>query len=124
MAATELPSTPNTSTKVIWVRYFAVKIGRRVPLIKAKNIKFLAESSKVPILKVHTAFKDPINNKTYIIIEYLPSNTLKKLLPSLNSAKKAMISSLIKATITKLRSILLLDYLGMLNRQPFLDRVF
>lgn len=84
------------------MRDFTIKIGHGVPLIKAENMKFLTENNKVPILKVYAAFKDPVNNKTYIIIEYLPSDILEKLLPSLNSAKKAMISSLIKAVITKL----------------------
>ncbi|KAL3413454.1 kinase-like protein [Aspergillus fumigatus] len=97
-AATELLSTPNTSTK----------IGYTVPFIKAKNIKFLTENSKVPVPEVHIAFKNPTNNKTYIIMEYLPSNTLK--------------NNIIKDIITKPQSILLLDYFRMLNHQPYLDR--
>ncbi|EAW17177.1 uncharacterized protein NFIA_005390 [Aspergillus fischeri NRRL 181] len=118
-AATELLSTPDTSTKVVRMRDFAVKMGHGVPLIEAENMKFLAENSKVPVPKVHAAFKDPANNKTYIIMEYLPGDTLEKLLPSLNSAEKATISNLIKAAITELRSIPPPDYLGMLNRQPY-----
>lgn len=70
------------------MRNFIVKIGYTVPFIKAKNIKFLTENSKVPVPEVHIAFKNPTNNKTYIIMEYLPSNTLKKLLLSLNLIKK------------------------------------
>jgi aminoglycoside phosphotransferase (APT) family kinase protein len=123
-AATELLSTPDTSTKVVRVRNFAVKMGHGVPLIEAENMKFLAENSKVPVPKVHAAFKDPANNKTYIIMEYLPGDTLEKLLPSLNSVEKATISNLIKDAITELRSIPPPDYFGMLNRQPYLDGVF
>lgn len=124
-AATELISTPDTSAKVVRVNErFAVKMGHGVPLIEAENMKFLAANSKVPVPKVHAAFRDPDTNKTYIIMEYLPGDTLQKLLPSLNPVEKATISNLIKDAITELRSIPPPDYFGMLNRQPYLDGVF
>lgn len=48
----------------------------------------------------------------------------KKILPSLNPVEKAMTSNLIKDTITELWSILPPVYFGMLNGQPYLDKVF
>ncbi|KAL4989673.1 kinase-like protein [Aspergillus falconensis] len=124
-AATELISTPDSSAKVVRVNErFAVKMGHGVPLIEAENMRFLATNSKVPVPKVHEAFRDPDTNKTYIIMEYLPGDTLQKLLPSLNQVEKAAISSLVKDAITELRSIPAPDYFGMLNHQPYLDGVF
>lgn len=41
-------------------------------------MNFLATSSKVPVTKSHTAFRDPVTNKTYIIMGYLPGDTLQK----------------------------------------------
>ncbi|GAD98892.1 conserved hypothetical protein [Paecilomyces variotii No. 5] len=99
-------------------------MGHGVPLIEAENMKFLAANSKVPVPKVHAAFRDPDTNKTYIIMEYIPGDTLHKILPSLNQVEKAMICSLVKAAITELRSIPPPDYFGMLNRRPYLDGVF
>ena len=75
-AAIELIS--DTSAKVIQVnKRFTVKWASAYPLIKAKNMKFLATSSKVPVPNVHIAFRNPDTNKTYIIMEYLPGDTLQ-----------------------------------------------
>ncbi|KAL4789167.1 hypothetical protein BDV19DRAFT_374550 [Aspergillus venezuelensis] len=76
-ASTDLLSLPEADTKVVRVNeHFAVKMGHGVDLIEAKNIKFLAANSKVPVPKVHAAFKDPATNKAYIIMQYLPGDTL------------------------------------------------
>lgn len=80
-------------------------MGHGMSLIEAENIKFLAANSKVPVSKVYAAFRDPDTNKTYMIMEYLPGDTLQKLLPSLSPAEKATISSLVRDAITELRSI-------------------
>ena len=124
-AATELISTPDTSAKVVRVNeHFAVKMGHNVTLIEAENMRFLAANSKVPVPKVYAAFKDPGTNKTYIVMQYLPGDTLQKILPSLAPPEKAIICKMIKDAITELRSIPPSDYFGMLNRQPYLDGVF
>lgn len=124
-AATEVLSPPDTYTKVVRVNeHFVVKMGHGVPLVEADNMRFLAEKSKVPVPKVHAAFRDPDSNKTYIIMESVPGDTLEKLLPSLDQAEKTIISRLVKDAMTELRRIPPPDYLGMLNRQPYLDGVF
>lgn len=56
---------------------FSVKMGHDVHLIEAENMKFLAANSKVPVPKVRTASRDPDTNKTYIIMEYIPGDTLQ-----------------------------------------------
>lgn len=123
--ATELISMPDMSTKVFRVNdRFAVKIGCDVSLIEAENMKFLAANSKVPVPKVYAAFRNPDTKKTHIVMEYIPGDTLQKLLPSLNLVEKARISKLVKDAITELRSIPSPGYFGMLNRQPYLDEVF
>lgn len=124
-AATEFLSLPEASDKVVRVNErFAVKMGYGVPLVEAETMKFLAANSKVPVPKVLAAFKDPDTGKNYIIMEYVPGDTLEKLLPSLNPTEKATICKLIKDAITELRSIPAADYFGMLNHQPYLDGVF
>ncbi|KAH8434257.1 phosphotransferase family protein [Aspergillus melleus] len=124
-AATEVLSAADTSAKVVRVnKDFAVKMGHNVTIIEAENMKYLAENSKVPVPKVHAAFKDPDTNKTYIIMQYIPGDTLQSLLPSLSKTEKATICSLVKAAVAELRSIPPPDYFGMLNRHPYLDGVF
>ncbi|GMG14490.1 unnamed protein product [Aspergillus oryzae] len=124
-AATEIISSPDTSAKVARVnKHFAVKMGHGVTLMEAENLKFLATNSKVPVPRVYAAFKDPDTKKTYIIMQYLHGDNLQKSLPSLTQVEKATICSLIKDAITELRSIPPPDYLGMLNRRPYLDGVF
>ena len=80
-------------------------MGHGVSFIEAEDIKFLAANCKVPVPKVYVAFRDPDTNKTYMIMEYLPGDTIRKLLPSLSPAEKATISSLVRDAITELRSI-------------------
>ncbi|OJJ29932.1 hypothetical protein ASPWEDRAFT_165703 [Aspergillus wentii DTO 134E9] len=105
-AATEVISTPDTSAKVVRVNErFAVKLGHGVTLIEAENMRSLAANSKVPVPKVHAAFRDPNTNKAYIIMQYLPGDTLQKLLPSLKPVEKATICNLIKDAITELRML-------------------
>ncbi|XRM41001.1 hypothetical protein ABZX51_004301 [Aspergillus tubingensis] len=123
-AATERLSMSDAYDQVFRVgERFAVKSGYGVPLIEAETMKFL-ENNQVPVPKVHAAFKDPGNKKTYIIMDHVPGDTLEALLPSLDSSEKATICKLIKDAITKLRSIPSPEYFGMVNRQPYLDGVF
>ncbi|KAF7590395.1 hypothetical protein BBP40_002896 [Aspergillus hancockii] len=124
-AATEIITTSDASAKVVRVRErFAVKMGHGVPLIEAENMKFLAANSQVPVPTVYAAFRDPDTHKSYIIMEYLPGQTLEKILPSLNLVEKATISNSIRDAVSALRSIPPPNYFGMLNRQPYLDGVF
>ncbi|KAE8375287.1 kinase-like protein [Aspergillus bertholletiae] len=114
-AATDVISTLDISTKIVRVNeHFAVKSG----------YLFIAANSKFSVPKVHATFTQPDTRTAYIIMEYLPGDTLQKLLPSLNPVEKAKISNLIKDAITELRGIPPSNYLGMLNRQPYLDEVF
>lgn len=87
-------------------------------------MKFLAVNSRVPVPKVYTAFIEPDTNRTFIIMEYIPDDDLQKLLPSLTSAEKVIICKLVKGAIIELRNILPPNYLGTLNRQPYIDGVF
>ncbi|KAJ0420572.1 kinase-like domain-containing protein [Aspergillus carlsbadensis] len=110
-ATTEVMGLQGKYAKVARVNeHFVVKWGHTVSLAEAENMKFIAESSKVPVPKVHAAFTDPDSKKTYIIMEYVPEETLEKLLPSLSQEEKA--------------TILPPGYLGMANRHPFVDGVF
>ncbi|KAL2843914.1 hypothetical protein BJY01DRAFT_248377 [Aspergillus pseudoustus] len=117
--------SPEASAKVFRVsEHFAVKMGHRVPLIEAENMQFLAENSKVPVLKAHTAFRDADTKKSYIIMDYISGDTLQTLLPSLSVAEKDEISTLVKEAFTEMRSIPPPDYLGILNRNAYLHGVF
>ncbi|KAB8068367.1 hypothetical protein BDV29DRAFT_184688 [Aspergillus leporis] len=69
-------------------KHFVVKMGHGVTIIEAENMRFLAANSKVPVPKVHAAFRDPGTNKTYIIMQYLHGETLQKFLPSLKQVEK------------------------------------
>ncbi|KAL4920848.1 kinase-like protein [Aspergillus aurantiobrunneus] len=100
-AATDVLSMLDNSAKVVRVKeHFAVKFGNGIPLSEAENIKFLAANSRDPVPKVYAAFK---------------------LLPSLTVAQKSTICKLVRDEFTDLRNIPPQDYLGTLNRQPYLD---
>ncbi|KAL4962681.1 kinase-like protein [Aspergillus stella-maris] len=123
--ATDFMSLPEASTKIVRVNdHFAVKMGHGVSLIEAENMKFLAAYSKVPVPKVHAAFRDPATNKAYFIMQCVPGETLEAILPSLNMARRAIVCKVLKDAITELRTLPPPDSLGMLNRTPCLDGVF
>ncbi|KAL4908828.1 hypothetical protein BDW74DRAFT_145387 [Aspergillus multicolor] len=124
-AATEVLNAADTSARVVRVNgRFAAKVGRKVSLIEAETMKFLAANSKVRVPKVYDAFNDPEINMTYIIMDYIPGITLRDLLLSLNGEEKAKICELIKEQLTELRSIPPPDHFGMLEHLPYLDGVF
>ncbi|KAL2864832.1 uncharacterized protein BJX67DRAFT_373642 [Aspergillus lucknowensis] len=125
VAATELISAPDAPAKVVQVNErFAVKMGHGVPLVEAENMRFLAANSKVPVPKVYAAFRDPDTNKAYIIMEYLPGDTLQKLLPSLDPVEKLQlprdVGDMKLAIIEKLRQTESDQYIRLLRNT--LDR--
>lgn len=77
-----------------------------------------------PVPEVYSAFIDPETNRTFIIMEYVPGDTLQKLLPSLTGPEKTTICKLVRDAINELRRIPPPDYLGTLNRRPYHDGVF
>lgn len=67
-AATELLSMEEASAKVVRVNErFTVKMAHGVPLIEAENMEFIAAHSKVPVPKVHAAFRDLTPTKPILL---------------------------------------------------------
>lgn len=83
-AAAEVPSMPDSSAKVVRAKeQFSVNLAIVFHSRKAENMKFPAADSEVPVPKVYAAFHRPEINRTSIIMEYVSSGNLQKLLPYL-----------------------------------------
>ncbi|KAJ5958230.1 kinase-like domain-containing protein [Penicillium vulpinum] len=122
-ASTDILSDDNLTTVVRVKEHFAVKYGDHLHLIEVDNLQFLA-GQNIPVPRVYSAFIDPETNIRYIIMEYIPGQSLAKLLPSLQPAEKTKICKLLKDTFTRLREIPSQGYLGALNRQPYRNGFF
>lgn len=98
-ASPAILSTPGKSAKVVRVKeHFAVKCDNGIPNSEAENMRFLAAAGngKVPVPHDYAAFIEPETNRTFIIMEYIPGDTLQKSLPSFTHAQKTVICGLIR----------------------------
>ncbi|KAJ5138635.1 Ribonuclease P Rpp40 [Penicillium bovifimosum] len=114
----ELPTIADieASTDVLSVRTNAIKV------VRVKE-RFAVKMGKVPVPKVHPNFIDPETQKRYVVMDYVPGTDLQKLLPSLTSTEKTMISQRIRQAINELRTIPSPGYFGSLNYTPYTDGV-
>jgi len=98
-AATEELSLTGKYDKTVRVKkHFIVKYGHSVLLFETESIKFLTNSN-VPVPKVHAAFVDEQTSRTFIIMECIPGDNMKKLLPSLTSIEKEIMCKLLRDAI-------------------------
>nr|POF17010.1 hypothetical protein CFP56_57826 [Quercus suber] len=124
LASSHVLSAPKSFTKVVKVgEHFAVKYGRRISLIEAQNLEFLANTA-VPVPKIYGAMTDPGTNTTFIIMEYLEGQTLNNILPSLTPDEKEDVFSQIQQALVDLRNLEAPDYLGSIGRKAFGDGIF
>ncbi|KAJ5165449.1 kinase-like domain-containing protein [Penicillium coprophilum] len=103
-AFTDILAKDKLTTVVRVKEHFAVNHGQHLPLIEAENLQFLADHT-IPVPKACSAFTDPKTDLRYLVMEYIPGQTLKKLLPSLELTKKTKICNLLKDAFAKLREM-------------------
>jgi hypothetical protein len=108
--------------KVVGVgHYFIVKYGLDVDLMEGETILFIQQETSVPVPRIYALFKDPINNKAYIIMERIVGRNLESEWPLLSQIQKDAIAIQLRASLDEMRK---LQSPGGYCKCPLLDNVF
>lgn len=118
LAATTLLTPPDAAHNVAKLdENLVAKYGRQVSLVEAETMQYVAEHSHVPVPKVHWTSTDPVTQQNFVIMDFVPGQTLESLLPSLTRKERDDVARLIKNAIDKLRDIPEPGYLGSVGRK-------
>jgi aminoglycoside phosphotransferase (APT) family kinase protein len=110
--------------RVVGVGPYAVKFGRQVDLAEGENMLFVAHSTSLPVPRVYALFRDPQNNKGYIVMERITANTLLSEWPSLTKRQKEAIAMKLGSFLKELRCLPSPGGYCSLGYRPLLDDVF
>jgi len=117
LACTTLLSPRDHGDKVVKLSDTLVaKYGALDP-VEAETMKYVAENSDVPLPKVHRTLTNPVTKYTYIIMDFVPGETLEDMLPSLTQPEKDDIAQLIKTAVDKLRAMPEPGFLGSVDKK-------
>ncbi|KAF9630101.1 hypothetical protein BFW01_g282 [Lasiodiplodia theobromae] len=122
--STDVLSPSYASATVVKVGDFAVKFGRRVTMLEAKNLEYVSKNSEVPVPKFFTAFTEPETSSTFIVMEYIDGHELGDIWKSLTPPEKQDVGKQIQNAVETLRALQPPDYFGSVGRQAFADGVF
>ncbi|KAH6693973.1 kinase-like domain-containing protein [Plectosphaerella plurivora] len=87
---------------------FVIKYGIHVEPEEGHNMRFVAESTSIPVPKVFAIYQSLDGKKrtaTYIVMEYIPGNTLQELWPELAGSRKAATAATLRAYFDELRQL-------------------
>ena len=93
-----------------------IKYGRGVKLSEAQNMKFVTRHTTIPVPEVFDSYTR--NRITYIIMAYIPGDSLESAWPNLNTSEKGEIAHSLGDLLGQLRKIKS-PYFGNLDRQPY-----
>lgn len=105
---------------------FVIKYGWYVYPIEARNMQYVAKSTTVPVPRVYAVYQDRKKQGlvTYIVMDYVPGQTLLKLWNELDSTRKTAIAMKLRAYFDELRALQHPGYFGSLDGGLPLDGVF
>lgn len=103
--------------------HYAVKYGLRTSTQEGENMLFVQQSTSIPVPKVYAIFEADVHGLTtsFIVMDYVPGNTLARSWPTLDAAQKRGVVSQLRAWVDELRRIPSPGYYGGLWRQPVRD---
>ncbi|KAI2617730.1 kinase-like domain-containing protein [Hypomontagnella submonticulosa] len=90
----------------IWER-FVVKFGMYVDPIEAYNMLYVAESTTIPVPEVHAVYQRQEKQElvTYIVMQYVPGETLLSLWGKLDEGRKTVIARTLRTYFDQLRQL-------------------
>lgn len=104
--------------------HFIVKYGSNVDLIKGENMLFVRQSCNVPVAELYALFHDEATQSDYIIMQFIPGESLASLWESLDDVSKGAITQELRKTFNELRQIPHHDYYGRLGSRAYFDQLF
>lgn len=104
--------------------HYVVKYGRDIDLIEGENMLFVGHSCNIGVPAIYAMFHDEETNANYIIMEYIPGETLMSQWNHLDEPAKANIAAKLRIDLDELRRIPAQGYYGKLGRRPYFDEIF
>jgi hypothetical protein len=118
LACTTHLSSPGTTHTIAKLNDNRVaKYGGEIAPVEAETMRYVSEHSDVSLPKVHGFVTNPVTQHKYIIMDFVPTQTLEDMLPSLTQNEKDDIAQLIKIELKKLRDVPEPEYLGSVGRK-------
>ncbi|KAI0380643.1 kinase-like domain-containing protein [Hypomontagnella monticulosa] len=104
---------------------YVVKFGYHVKPIEADNMMYVAGSTTIPVPKVYAVYERQENRRTvtYIVMEYVPGETLRSAWPSLDEVRKLTIALRLRLYFNELRKLPSSGYFGNILGGPPLDDI-
>lgn len=103
---------------------YIVKYGPQVNSLEGENMIFVKQNTNIPVPEVYAIFHEAEEGFTYIIMEYIPGETLASAWPKLDDTSKCQISSILHAYTEELRALPAPGYFGSIGRRPLLESMF
>ena len=103
--------------------HFIVKYGARVNTMEGENMLFVQQHTRIQVPQVYAIYgtEDGCN---YIIMEYVPGQTLASVWSSLSRTQKETIAGILKSYLSDLRALPPPDYFGSIGKRPLLEDIF
>jgi aminoglycoside phosphotransferase len=80
-----------------------VKVGRRVHLVEAATMRFVAENTSIPVPKIHCAFER--KKRTYIVMERISGQDLPSAWKNLSKSQTERVFDQLRKMMDELRSL-------------------
>ncbi|KAF2748591.1 phosphotransferase enzyme family protein [Sporormia fimetaria CBS 119925] len=96
-----------TGRKVVGVgEHYVVKYGTKIDLLEGHTMRFLQDSTKIPIPRVYALVQTRNSRSTkYIIMERIRGSTLESKWETMNHASKEVVASQLKAAFDEMRRL-------------------
>ena len=104
--------------------HFAVKFSRNIDPIECENMRFVAESTQIRIPKLYAAFTDVATGITFLVMEYIPGQTLAQCWGSLGADRKELIATQLRHYFDELRSLPAPDHFACIDGSGLRDPIF
>ena len=102
---------------------FVVKFGKKVSPIEADNMVFVRNHTTLRVPEVYAAYRNE-TGCMFIVMEYIPGETLSVSWAGLSDIQKRDITATIKSYFSELRSLPSPGYYGSIGHRGLLDPIF
>jgi serine/threonine protein kinase len=104
--------------------HFVVKYGHIIEELEAETMIFIKNNTSIPIPRVYAVYRSEEKRMLYIVMEYIPGNTLLSEWLHLSKIQKDAICLDLKRYLEELRSFPSPGYFGGYGAQHMSDGVF
>ncbi|KAF1345142.1 hypothetical protein BDV97DRAFT_42125 [Delphinella strobiligena] len=103
--------------------HFVAKYGLYNDVIEGENLLFVEQNLDIPAPKLYAMWKES-DGTLYVVMDYIPGNSLESLWPDLNTTDKTCIISKVRAILDQMRALPSPGFFGSVTKSHMPDHVF